>query len=73
MKSISAKAVSPNINRVIAEGDNMYIVESGIIYGFNSQAEVIAEKALKEDYVSFIKIGSSVLLLGYDSVDKEEL
>ena len=73
MNGLSAKAVSPNINRVIAEGDNMYIVESGKLYGFNSQAEIIAEKALKDDYVSFIKIGGSVLLLGYDSVDKEEL
>ncbi len=73
MNSIAAKTVSPNINRVIAEGENMYIVESGKLCGYNSQAEIIAEKALKEDYVSFIKIGGSVLLLGYDSVDKEDI
>lgn len=73
MNNISAKAVSPNINRVIAEGENVYIVESGRVCGYNSQSELITEKTLKEDYVSFIKIGGSVLLLGYDSVDKEDL
>ena len=73
MNSLCAKAVSPNINRIIADGDNMYIVESGMVHGFDSKAEIIAEKTLKEDYVSFVKIGNSVLLLGYDSVDIEEL
>lgn len=73
MNSLSAKTVSPNINRVIADGENMYIVESGIFYGFDSNAETIVEKALKDDYVSFVKIGDSILLLGYDLVDIEKL
>lgn len=73
MNSLLAKSVSPNINRVIADGENMYIVESGIFYGFDSNGETIAEKTLKDDYVSFVKIGDSVLLLGYDSVDIETL
>ena len=73
MDLISTKVVNPNIDRVIVDGNNVFIVESGTLYGYNSEAEAIVEKPLKEDYVSFIKIGSSVLLLSYNSVDIENI
>lgn len=73
MKLVSFKSVNPNINRIIADGGNVYLVESGMLYGYNLQAEAIVEKQLFDDYVSFIKIGSSVLLLGYNSVDIENI
>lgn len=71
MQPLFTKVVSPNINRIVADGVNVYIVESGMLHGFDSQAEIIAEKNLNDDYVSFVKIGNSILLLGYDSVDIE--
>lgn len=70
---ISSKVVNPNINRIIADGNDVYLVESGIVYGYDSAAETIVEKQLNDDYVSFVKIGNSILLLGYNSVDIEEL
>lgn len=70
---ISSKVVNPNINRIIADGNDVYLVESGIVYGYDSSAETIVEKQLNDDYVSFVKIGNSILLLGYNSVDIEEL
>lgn len=71
MTPISSRVVAPNINRIVADGVNVYIVEAGTLYGFDSEAEIITEKSLNDDYVSFVKIGNSVLLLGYDSVDIE--
>ena len=71
MQPLSSKAAAPNINRIVADGANAYIVESGMLRGFDSRGEIIAEKSLKDDYVSFVKIGNSILLLGYDSVDIE--
>lgn len=73
MTLISSKSVTPNINRVIVDSGNVYIVESGMLYGYDSQSETIVERQLLDDYVSFIKIGSSVLLLGYNSVDIENI
>ena len=73
MEFISSRSVNPNINRIIADGSNVYLVESGMLYGYDSQTEAIVEKQLLDDYVSFIKIGSSVLLLGYNSVDIENI
>ncbi|MCM1054888.1 MAG: DUF5711 family protein [Bacteroides sp.] len=71
MTPLSSKAVSLNINRIAADGTNVYIVEAGVLYGFDSEGNIIAEKALVSDYVSFVKIGGAILLLGYDSVDIE--
>lgn len=71
MKSSSSRVVTPNINRIIADGNNFFIVETGILNGYNSDAEPVTEKKLKDEYVSFVKIGNAVLLLGYDSVDIE--
>ena len=73
MTLVSSKVINPNINRIIADGSSIFVVESGKLYGYNSQAETIIEKQLSDDYVSFIKIGSSVLLLGYNSVDIENI
>ena len=73
MTIISTKVVNPNINRIIAEGNKVFIVESGTLYGYDSQSDAIVEKPLSDDYVSFIKIGNSVLLLGYNSVDIENI
>lgn len=70
---ISSKVVNPNIYRVIADGNNVFMVESGTLYGYNSNSETIVEKPLKDDYVSFIKIGNSVLLLSYNSVEIENI
>lgn len=73
MSFLASKVVNPNINRIIEDDNNVYIIESGKIYGYDSNAEVIIEKQLNDDYVSFIKIDNSVLLLGYNSVDIETL
>lgn len=61
--------VTPNINRIITDGNSMYIIQSGKITGYNSEIKVTSEKQLEDDYVSFIKIKGSFLLLGYNSVD----
>lgn len=71
MTSSYARVVTPNIDRIIADGNNFFIVETGILNGYNSNAEPIIEKKLRDEYVSFVKIGNSVLFLGYDSVDVE--
>ena len=73
MELLSTKSVNPNINRVVADGGNVYLVESGMLYGYDSQSEAIVEKPLFDDYVSFIKINNSVLLLGYNTVDIETI
>ena len=73
MTIISTKVVNPNINRIIADGNKVFIVESGTLYGYDSQSDTVVEKQLSDDYVSFIKIGNSVLLLGYNSVDIENI
>ena len=73
MAIVSSKSVNPNIDRIIADGSNVYLVESGMLYGFDSKSEAIVEKQLFDDYVSFVKIGNSVLLLGYNSVDIETI
>lgn len=71
MTASYSRVVTPNIDRIIADGNNFFIVETGILNGYNSSAEPVVEKQLKDEYVSFVKIGNSVLLLGYDSVDIE--
>ena len=73
MTLISSKVVNPNINRIIADGNKVFTVESGTLYGYDSQSEAVVEKQLSDDYVSFIKIESSILLLGYNSVDIEKI
>lgn len=73
MTLLSSRETAPNINRLIASGTNMYVVEAGILRCIDSQSAIIAEKQLSKDYVSFIKIGNSILLLSYDSVDIENI
>ncbi|MCM1489022.1 MAG: DUF5711 family protein, partial [Firmicutes bacterium] len=73
MTVISTKTVTPNINRIISEGSRIYIVESGAFCGYDPNGEKAVEKQLSEEYSSFIKIGDSVLLLSYSSVDLEEI
>lgn len=73
MTVISSKTVSPNINRIISDGSRIYIVESGELCGYDVNGEKAVEKQLSDEYSSFIKIGNSVLLLSYNSVDIEEL
>lgn len=70
---LSTKVVNTTINRITEDGDNVYLVESGKLSGYNSSAEAVLEKQLSDDYMSFIKIGKNVLLLGYNSVDIETL
>lgn len=71
MTASYSRVVTPNIDRIIADGNNFFIVETGMLNGYNSNAEPVVEKQLKDEYVSFVKIGNSVLCLGYDSVDIE--
>ncbi len=70
---LSTKVVNTTINRITEDGDNVYLVESGKLSGYNSSAEAVLEKQLNDDYMSFLKIGKNVLLLGYNSVDIETL
>ena len=73
MTVLATKTVSPNINRIISDGGRIYVVESGVLCGYDSNGEKAAEKQLSEEYSSFIKIGNAVLLLSYNSVDLEEI
>lgn len=73
MNVLSAKTVSTNINEVIADGGTLYIVQSGMLTGYNTDMEAVVEKPLSDDYISFVKIGKSVLFLGYNTVDIENL
>lgn len=73
MNVLSAKTVSININEVAADGEIMYIVQSGTLTGYNGNMEAVVEKPLSEDYISFVKIGNSILFLGYNTVDIENL
>lgn len=73
MTVLCTKTVSPNINRIISDGGRIYVVESGVLCGYDSNGEKAAEKQLSEEYSSFIKIGNAVLLLSYNSVDLEEI
>lgn len=73
MNVLGAKVVSTNINEVKADGGTVYIVQSGTLTGFNSDLETVVEKSLSDEYISFVKIGSSVLFLGYNTVDIENL
>lgn len=73
MSVISTETVNTGINRIISDGDRIYIVESGVLRGYTANGEKAAEKQLSEEYSSFIKIGDSVLLLSYNSVDLEEI
>lgn len=73
MNAVSSKTVSTNINVLCADGDRFYIVQSGELLGFNTDMETVTEEPLSDDYVSFVKIGNSVLFLGYNTVDKIDL
>lgn len=73
MTVITSKTVSPNINRIISDGSRIYIVESGELCGYDINGEKAVEKQLSDEYSSFVKIGNSVLLLSYNSVDLEEI
>ncbi len=73
MNVLGTKTVTPNINKIISDGSRIYIIESGTIYGYDSNVERASEKKLSEEYSSFVKIGNSVLLLGYNTVDLEEI
>lgn len=65
--------VNPNINKVIVDGNTMYIIQSGKLTGVDSAMKTVAEKQISEDCVSFIKIDNSFLLLGYNNINKESL
>lgn len=73
MNTLSVTAVTANINEVAADGGTVYIVQSGTLTGFNADMETVMEKPLSDDYTSFLKIGNSVLFLGYNKVDIENL
>lgn len=73
MKVNASGIVSPNINKVILDRNTIYIIQSGKITGFNSEMKAVEEKEISEDCVSFIKIGNSFLLLGYNSINIENL
>lgn len=73
MNVLASKTVSMNINVIEADASAVYIVQSGTLTGFNSDMETSVEKPLSDDYVSFVKIGNSVLFLGYNTVDIENL
>lgn len=73
MKVNTSGIVNPNIKEIILDGNTIYIIQSGKIIGFNSEMEAVAEKQISDDCVSFIKIGNSFLLLGYNSINIENL
>ena len=73
MNVIAAMDISTNINEVKADGGTIYVVRSGTLFGFNLDLKAMVEKPLSDDYISFIKIGNSVLFLGYNTVDIENL
>ena len=73
MNNIASIVVDLSVNKLITDGSTMYIIQSGKITGYNSEMKVTAEKQVTDDCVSFVKIGSSFLLLGYNSIEKETL
>lgn len=73
MNSIASTVVDPSVNKLITDGNTMYIIQSGKITGYSSEMKLTAEKQVSDDCVSFVKIGSSFLLLGYNSIEKETL
>lgn len=70
---IGSGIVYPHINQLIVDGDTMYIIQTGKIAGYDSRVQQIYEKSISDDFVSFIKIDKSFLLLGYNSINKEDL
>ena len=73
MKNIASSVVDPSVNKLITDGNTMYIIQSGKITGYNSEMKVTAEKQVSDDCVSFVKIGSTFLLLGYNSIEMATL
>lgn len=73
MNNIASVVVTPNIKKIISDGNTMYIIQSGKITGYNSEMKIAAEKQVSDDCVSFVKIGNSFLLLGYNSINLETL
>lgn len=73
MSNIASTVVNPSVNKIITDGNSMYIIQSGKITGYNSEMKLTAEKQVSDDCVSFVKIGSSFLLLGYNSIEMETL
>ena len=73
MNNIASIVVDLSVNKLITDGSTMYIIQSGKITGYNSEMKVTAEKQVTDDCVSFVKIGSSFLLLGSNSIEKETL
>lgn len=73
MNVSAAMAVNININEVAADGGTIYIVQTGTLLGFDRDLKTVVEKSLSDDYISFVKIGNSVLFLGYNTVDIEKL
>lgn len=70
---IGSGIVYPHINQLIVDGDTMYIMQTGKISGYDSRIQQIYEKSIADDYVSFLKIDNSFLLLGYNNINKEDL
>lgn len=73
MNNIASVVVNPNIKKIITDGNTMYIIQSGKITGYNSEMKITAEKQVSDDCVSFVKIGNSFMLLGYNSINTETL
>lgn len=73
MNTVFSKTVNLNIKRAVIDDDKIYVIESGVLRGYDFEGEAAVEKTLNDEYVSFIKIGDSVLLLGYSSVDLKKL
>ncbi|MBD5082007.1 MAG: hypothetical protein HDT44_09630 [Ruminococcaceae bacterium] len=69
MKNIAGIVVDPSVNKLITDNNTMYIIQSGKITGYNSEMKITAEKQVSDDCVSFVKIGSTFLLLGYNSIE----
>ena len=73
MKNIASTVVDLSVNKLVTDGNAIYIIQSGKITGYNSEMKVTAEKQVSDDCVSFVKIDSTFLLLGYSSIEKETL
>lgn len=73
MEVKASKAIGSSINRIVTDGGVIYTVQSDMLLGYDQEMNTVTEKQLSEEYTSFIKIGNSVLLLGYNSVDIEKI
>ena len=70
---ICRNTVHTSVNRVVADGNSVFVLENSGISCYNQNLEKQYEVAVAEEYSSFIKIGGDVYLLSFDSVQKQEL